>query len=124
MSSFDDSLTVVKDRFGECLRIDISLDVFPIDVILQTSYWYTDKYFLFVGLASDPTIAFVEFRNKSEPSVVGLDLAIKNFCNDLIDQSLRKYVKSETKDIETIIVKKAFSEALTKEEESLLVKLA
>ena len=69
-------------------------------------------------------IAFVEFRNKTEVSVTCLEQAVNNFCNDLIDQSVRKYVKSETKDIETIIIKKAFSEALTKNEESLVANLS
>ena len=124
MNLFNDSLTVSKDELGECVRIDVSLKVFPIDVILQTSYWYTDKYFLFVGMEPNLNLAFVEFRNKTEVSVTCLEQAVKNFCNDLIDQSVRKYIKSETKDIETIIIKKAFSEALTKNEESLVANLS
>ena len=82
MNLFNDSLTVSKDELGECVRIDVSLKVFPIDVILQTLYWYTDKYFLFVGMEPNLNIAFVEFRNKTEVSVTCLEQAVKNFCND------------------------------------------
>ena len=116
MSCYDDAVTSIRDDLGECLRLQISTRVFPLDVVQRTAYWYTDDYYLFLDMTSDGNTIFLEFRNKREGKADGLDEVIKGFCNDLIDQVVRKQVKLETKEIEDIIVKRAFSEALSADE--------
>lgn len=116
MSCYDDTVTSIRDDLGECLRLQISTRVFPLDVVQRTAYWYTDDYYLFLDMTSDGNTIFLEFRNKREGEADGLDEVIKRFCNDLIDQVVRKQVKLETKEIEDIIVKRAFSEALSADE--------
>lgn len=116
MSCYDDAVTSIRDDLGECLRLQISTRVFPLDVVQRTAYWYTDDYYLFLDMTSDGNTIFLEFRNKREGEADGLDEVIKRFCNDLIDQVVRKQVKLETKEIEDIIVKRAFSEALSADE--------
>lgn len=45
------------------------------------------------------------------------------FCNSLIDQSVREIVNNQTQGIRDVIVKKAFSEALSPYENLLLERL-
>ena len=116
MSFYDDAIAYAKDELGHCLTLQISTKVFPLEVVQQTAYWYTDDYYLFIDISPDGSRIIVEFRIKKGDSLEGLDVAVKQFCNDLVDQFVRKQVKSETREIETIIVKRAFSAALSPEE--------
>lgn len=117
MSRFDDALTCVHDNLGDALVFSVKKTVYPLDVVMGTVYWFTDNFYIFVDDQGDDSDCFlIEFRNKENSTVEGLDLVVKEFGNRLIDQSVRRQVSTDTQLVRDIIVKRAFSEALSREE--------
>lgn len=121
MSEFDKSLTWTEDALGGSVVFSIKKAIYPLDVVMGAIYWFTDQYYLFVddkGVESDCYL--VEFRFKDKESSNGLDWVISEFSNRLVDQKVRNLVSAETQMVRDIIVKRAFSEALSKEEQQCL----
>lgn len=122
MADFERLTVHGDDNFGayEIFKVDAS--VFSIKTILKTTYWFTDRCYIQLGYSDDKKFIRVILRPKDESQ--SLDSSIPgDFANALIDHSLRDLVLEETKDIQTVIVRRAFAEALSKKEEELFSKL-
>lgn len=121
MADFERLTVHGDDNFGtyEIFKIDAS--VFSINTILKTTYWFTDRCYIQLEYSVDKKFICVILRPKDESQA--LDSSIPgDFANALIDHSLRALVHEETKDIQTIIVRRAFAEALPKKEKELFSK--
>lgn len=95
---------------GSCLRLDTS--IYPIDLVMRTAYWFTDCVYMYLAWETpDKGVLSVSFRRKKEE--VELDTLVYEFLNSLLDQAVRQQVEAETHEIREIIIKKAFSEALS-----------
>ena len=88
------------------LQVDMTL--YELDAILRACYKYTDRCYLFLTREPDTeglvNIFFMSKRQSDLPTVVG------EFCNELVDQSLRLALSQEFGPIRELIVAQAFSE--------------
>lgn len=105
---------------GSCLRLNSS--VYSPELVMRTAYWYTDCAYIYI--TKDPTDStFLQIFFRSKKDNLDLNLLAHDFLNSLLDQAVRKQVELETHVIREIIVKKAFSEALSAKEQTLMKKL-
>ena len=124
---FSDSVTKFETQKGaeiigggSCLRLDSS--IYSPELVMRTAYWFTDRIYIYITRNSaDNNLLEVFFRNKEENT--DLNHIAHEFLNSLIDQAVRKQVERETHEIREIIVKKAFSEALSAKDQTLMKKL-
>ncbi len=91
-----------------CIKVD--LDIYPLEVLFRTCYWFTDRCYLFLTREEgNPPVVTVQFSKKSPnhdlPAIAG------EFCNELINQKVRADIAAETKAIRELIVAQAFAEA-------------
>lgn len=92
--------------------------------ILKSTYWYTDKCFLFIEWNDrEHKVLRIILRSKEEATEEKLHDLAGEFLNSVLDQRIRSLVEDETKEVKAIIVKKAFSEALSKGEQAVLKKM-
>lgn len=104
------------DEFGCYKRVSVDTTLFPIDIVLKTLYWFTEEYYIQLSLNEQKTTLLdVVFRTKDFQTPVSENL-IGEFCNSLLDQKIRHFIQKETTLVRDIVVKRAFSEALSKEE--------
>lgn len=107
------------DSLGEFVSLCIDSTVYPLPIVMRALYWYTEQSYVFLKWDStNRQNLILEFRKKENIEIDDKKLTViaKEFCNSLIDQFVRSEVTRETKIINEIIVKKAFSEALSKDE--------
>ena len=111
-----------NDELGSYSELEIDDKVFPLAVILKTAYWFTERCYLQIRQNPADGHFFVTFRSKYKKE--DLDENVPGeFCNALVDQSVRLKVQEETQEIQTIIVKRAFAEGLSKQEQEILKRI-
>lgn len=113
--------TINEDNFGKFLVVKIDIGLYPLDSVMKSTYWFTDRYFLYLNW-SDQEHKFLEvsFRSKSNADDSNLPAVAGDFLNSVLDQQIRKQIEEESSLIKSIIVKKAFSEGLTEREEKFI----
>jgi His-Xaa-Ser system protein HxsD len=88
------------------LQVDTTL--YELDAMLRACYKYTDRCYLFLtrepGTESLVNVFFISKRQSDLPTVMG------EFCNELVDQSLRLALSQEFGPLRELIVAQAFSE--------------
>lgn len=95
---------------GSCIRLDPS--IYPIDLVMRTAYWFTDRAYIYLAWVTEgKNLLAVNFWQKEDSG--DLTTLASEFLNSLLDQAIRKQVEIETHEIREIIIKKAFSEALS-----------
>lgn len=114
------SVIVGTDALGPFRVICLPADVYPLTAVYRAAYWYTDRYYLFLSYTTDQRGINVTFRAKEGEDI---DFSIQEFCNSVLDFLIREKIQQETKEIHSIIVKRAFSEALSSSEEDVAQKL-
>lgn len=108
------------DEFGGYRKIAIDTSIYPLSVILKSLYWFTDRFYVQLAWQDNETRdrICVTFRAKKALEDVGEEVA-GEFYNALIDQSIRAVVHQETQLVRDIIVKRAFAEALPRDEQAI-----
>lgn len=120
-----ESLTVRgEDELGTYEILKVPCEIYPLPIILKAAYWFTDRVYLQIRRSASKQDCFeVLFRSKDLQSSASLKQIVGDFCNSLIDQSIREIISAETHDIQSVIVKRAFAEALSPEESRLTERL-
>ena len=114
---------VGEDTLGHYVEVKLEVDLYPLNSILKSTYWYTDKCFLFIQWNDrEHKVLRIILRSKEEATEEELHDLAGEFLNSVLDQRIRSLVEEETKEVKAIIVKKAFSEALSKGEQAVLKK--
>ena len=114
---------VGEDTLGHYVEVKLEVDLYPLNSILKSTYWYTDKCFLFIQWNDrEHKVLRIILRSKKEATEEELHDLAGEFLNSVLDQRIRSLVEDETKEVKAIIVKKAFSEALSKGEQAVLKK--
>ena len=90
------------------LRLSLATKVYPIEGILRSCYWLTDRCFVYVS-PSPGDVTEVTLLSKTGRANDTNQLAW-DFLTDLIDQCLRLQINAETRDIRTLIVAQAFAD--------------
>lgn len=98
-------------QFGddETLIVSVSTAIYSLDALFRTCYLFTDKCYLF--LESEESERGIRVSIAKKKNDTNLRNIAGEFCNELIDQRLRRQIASETKPIRELIVAQAFTEA-------------
>jgi len=98
---------IIKDKKGK-YTINIDTMFYSIDTAKKASYKFTNSCsFLFKKSKKNEIKVILEFiqdLNDSEKKDI-----IKEFCNEMLDQSLREKISKETESIRNLILAQAFS---------------
>ena len=86
------------------LKVDKS--IYECEAVLRAAYSFTDTCFVEIESVEGDKYA-VYFSHKN--SNVNLEVVIKEFCNELIDQQIRLDLERKHGKIREIIVKQAFA---------------
>jgi His-Xaa-Ser system protein HxsD len=84
--------------------ISIPCGVYSKEAVLKVCYKYLDLAYVKVECLESSY--FVEIKPKDNSKQV--ELIADLFCNDLVDYELRSIIASQTKDIRSALVEKAF----------------
>ena len=101
------------DVLGDFASIQINRDIYSDLAVFKTAYWFTDRFYVYIG-SSAPQQLDIELRSKSADQAVDLQASLAEFCNSLIDFSVREIVSKETGSIREALVTHAFTEGIPK----------
>jgi len=97
---------IVKKVDDSKILLSVNNKIYDDKAIIESAYRYSDVCFIYINKIRDEyselTFTMKENINKS------LEIIVKDFCNELIDQQLRIQTEKEYKVIREEIVKKAF----------------
>ncbi len=110
MSVIYSNIRCEVDELGSAAALEIDTSVYSQAAVLRASYWFTDKYFLFLHRGSDSQFIRVELRSKVESTESQLKTALREFCNSLLDYQVRQDVIVETGAVRDALIQRAFSE--------------
>lgn len=96
----------IKQIEKEKIMLQINLDIYNQETITSAVYKFTDK--CFVSQKKMDNVIQISFQLKPE-NALDLELLIKEFENELIDQQIRYDTEKKFGDIRNRIVEKAFS---------------
>lgn len=101
------------DAFGDSARVQIDRQLYGDTAIFKTTYWFTDRYYVFLESTSDTHLT-VELRPKVSAQPTDIQSACAEFCNSLVDFRVRGMVLEETSAVRDALVTKAFLEGVPK----------
>lgn len=95
----------------DATRIDVDTGVFSPDVIARAAHRYTGEFYVELVLSAPPSHVVLT------PKHAGVDTAnlALRFGNDLLDEQLRARIRTETSDLQTVLVEAALREAFLSE---------
>ena len=102
-------LTWIEQLEEDNASMIVDLNVYPLDILFRTCYEFTDRCYLF--LIPDKEVSKVRIRFSKKTTIGDLSKLIGEFCNNLIDQRLRRDIAAETRSIRELIVAQAFAES-------------
>jgi His-Xaa-Ser system protein HxsD len=91
---------------GPGLLAQVDLGVYSLSALLRVAYRFTDRCYLHLQRQSGQKIE-VRFRSKS--SETSLDQIAGEFCNEILDQTLREIVACESEPVRNLILAHALS---------------
>lgn len=111
ISSLPKGAALEEDPLGEKVVLHVQTSVYSLVALFKAAYWYTDSYYLFLDAPStEPEIVRVELRHKDQACDEPLAVVGAEFLNRLVDEQVRQDTLSETNEIRSLLVKKAFFE--------------
>ncbi|HEV2806310.1 MAG TPA: His-Xaa-Ser system protein HxsD [Chthoniobacterales bacterium] len=91
---------------GSGLLVEVDLGVYTLSALLRVAYRFTNRCYLHLQKKSE-RIVEVRFRRKTAGPP--LDQIASEFCNELLDQSLREIVARESEPTRNLILAHALS---------------
>lgn len=110
-----------QDELGKFISVVVDTEIYSVACLMKTCYWYTEDFYIFLNWKEKPLLE-ISFRAKNDRGDSELLGSAQDFINRLIDESVRDFVSKETKIIKEVLVKKAFTEALTDADRKLIKK--
>lgn len=94
---------------GRSMAIEVDTSLYEIDAVFRTAYKLTDRYYIFLARETEHPNLITTMLTAKEP---GTDLGTiaGEFCNELIDQQIRRTVFRETGTVRELIVAQSFAE--------------
>ncbi len=84
----------------------MDLGVYSLPALLRVAYRFTDRCYLHLQRKSEHV---VEVRFRAKTLEIALDTIAGEFCNELLDQSLREIVARESEPVRNLILAHALS---------------
>ncbi len=97
------------DGLGVYAHVRVDPAIYNELAVLKTAYWFTDRFYVYLSKQADSTI-LIELRPKTTGSEQDLVSACREFCNSLLDHSVRQQVIRETSAVRDSLIRKAFFE--------------
>ncbi|MEY2484195.1 MAG: hypothetical protein QOK24_2723 [Verrucomicrobiota bacterium] len=91
---------------GSGLLAEVDLGVYSIPALLRVAYRFTDRCYVHLQHKNEHVVE-VRFRSKKDGAA--LAAIAGEFCNELLDQSLREIVASESAPVRNLIIAHALS---------------
>lgn len=91
---------------GEGLLMEVDLGVYRLQSLLKVADKFTDRCFVHLQHRNERTVE-VRFRSKS--AEVPLDPIAGEFCNEVLDQTLREIVARESEPVRNLVLAHALS---------------
>ena len=91
---------------GGGLLVEIDLCVYTLSALLRVAYRFTNRCYLHLQKKSERVVEVRFLRKAAEPP---LDQIAGEFCNELLDQSLREIVARESEPVRNLILAHALS---------------
>jgi His-Xaa-Ser system protein HxsD len=91
---------------GRDLIVEVDVGIYSVTAVQKTAYWFTDRCFVFIERIEGDRLK-IRIQAKSEE--VSLPTIKDDFCNALLDQSLRERVSKETEPLRNLILAHALS---------------
>ena len=91
---------------GSGLLTEVDLGIYSVPALLRVAYRFTDRCYLHLQRKSEHV---VEVRFRARTSEIGLQNIAGEFCNELLDQSLREIVARESEPVRNLILAHALS---------------
>lgn len=99
------SLFITENKEGNIALINIPKGIYSKEAVLNACYKYLDLAFVKHEFLKNGFLIEIKPKdNKQEAKMIADQL-----CNDLIDFELREIISSQTKEIRSALVEKAFS---------------
>jgi His-Xaa-Ser system protein HxsD len=106
ISETTDALEFVTQN-NEYLGVHINTKIYPLEAVLKTAYHLTQRAFFHVEPTDDHQLwVRAKIKDKSED----IEKIIYEFCNVLVDFTLRLSISKETEDVRNLILAHAFSQ--------------
>lgn len=99
---------ISNDEFGEKVIFEIDLNLFSLETIYKTAYWFTEKFYIFFFIENN--FVTLEARPKDDYKSINLHGIAGEFSNSLLDFHLRNKIAKETHSIRDALISKAFAE--------------
>ena len=84
--------------------LELDASVYPTDVIEAASYRFIDKFSVVISPSAEINIVEISFDNDSNKEQL-----TQLFKKELVDQKLRKRIRSETEQVRNLVIAYAFS---------------
>ena len=91
------------DHNGLIAQVD--LGVYSLSALLRVAYRFTDRCYLHLQREAD----FVDVRFRAKAMSRDLDKIAGEFCNELLDQTLREIVSNESEPVRNLVLAHALS---------------
>ena len=96
--------------------LSVDESIYSRDAVLRTSYWFTDRCYLFISRPERGTLIVSMRLKESKPTLDKpvpdlLETVAGEFQNALLDQQLRIDIEQQTRTVRELLIAKAFSEA-------------
>jgi His-Xaa-Ser system protein HxsD len=91
---------------GSGLLAEVDLGVYTLSALLRVAYRFTDRCYLHLQNKNE---RLVEVRFRPKAAARPLDEIAGEFCNELLDQSLREIVARESEPVRNLILAHALS---------------
>ena len=91
---------------GSGVLAEVDLGVYSLSALLRVAYRFTDRCYLHLQRKSEH---IVEVRFRAKTQEIPIENLAEEFCNELLDQSLREIVGRESEPVRNLILAHALS---------------
>ena len=99
----------IKKQPGDFAQVAFDEEIYSLEAILRTCYLFTDRCYLYLARPEDTSRNVLVYLKPKDATISAVDCA-HEFCNELIDQSIRRQVAAESGKIRELLVAQAFAE--------------
>ncbi|MPQ31320.1 His-Xaa-Ser system protein HxsD [Clostridium estertheticum] len=95
---------------------NLNSKIYELSCIMKAAYNFIDEFYVFFDYESEDTIR-VDFKSKQTRSSKEVEIIIGEFCNELLNQSIRYKVSKETKNVRELILGRALYDTCIEDKE-------
>ena len=102
-------MDAVQELEDGSVRIGLDQTIYPLEAVFRSCYLFTDRCYVHLS-RDDEEANCISVRIWTKDLKTTSEVHAKEFCNDLIDQYLRRQIADESGKIRELLVAQAFAE--------------